>query len=424
MATRIGSTIGVMIAATALIIGMAMVSGTSGDSKNEESSRQVPITVSTMTVRSEESYEVVRSYTGVIRAARVSEIGFERMAKLDVINVDEGHRVNKAQPLARLDHRNLEVRQSELKASKLSASALLRELTAGPRREEIAAAKAEVERLRAELQFQLASYERYEALAASNSIARQEYDRVRYEKQAAQAAVGNAEQKLSELIAGTRQERIEAQQAVVAQLEASLEHVALEIEKSTLKAPFTGVIARRYHDEGTIVSADSPCFRLIEIDKLEAWVGFPVDVASDFQQGEPHRFLIGTQTVTGRVRVVLPELDPKTRTRTVVFSLETAGIDRIAPSQIVRHEARQSHAAVGFWIPISSLNRGVRGLWTVHVVDSASESLGVVTRRDVEVLHTDGTRAFVRGMLTDGDCVVTSGGHRIVVGQRVTIAGS
>ena len=53
-----------------------------------------------------------------------------------------------------------------------------------------------------------------------------------------------------------------------------------------------------------------------------------------------------------------------------------------------------------------------------------------VARRDVEVLHTEseasltdgvsGNRAFVRGLVAEGDRVITSGTHRIVANQLVT----
>ena len=70
---------------------------------------------------------------------------------------------------------------------------------------------------------------------------------------------------------------------------------------------------------------------------------------------------------------------------------------------------------------------GERGLWSAYVVTlpaspSAQGAGSRVARRDVEVLHTEGDRVLVRGMLQPGDRVIASGTHRIVPGQVVRVS--
>jgi hypothetical protein len=45
----------------------------------------------------------------------------------------------------------------------------------------------------------------------------------------------------------------------------------------------------------------------------------------------------------------------------------------------------------------------------------------VVERRDVELLHSDGDRVYVRGTLSADETVVARGTHRLVHGQRVQV---
>ena len=73
----------------------------------------------------------------------------------------------------------------------------------------------------------------------------------------------------------------------------------------------------------------------------------------------------------------------------------------------------------GFWIPSSTLSRGRRGLWSVLVLQPADDGKQKAQKRDVEVLHTSGDRALVRGTLDDGDVVIASGAHRVAPGQAV-----
>ena len=43
----------------------------------------------------------------------------------------------------------------------------------------------------------------------------------------------------------------------------------------------------------------------------------------------------------------------------------------------------------------------------------------VVERLELEVLHADGERAFVRGTVSGDERIVVTGAHRLVPGQRV-----
>ncbi|MFN3237356.1 MAG: hypothetical protein ACE37D_09865, partial [Pseudomonadales bacterium] len=79
-------------------------------------------------------------------------------------------------------------------------------------------------------------------------------------------------------------------------------------------------------------------------------------------------------------------------------------------------------AAEGYWVPISALAESQRGLWSVLVVEPASEGEHTVESRLVEILHRGDRAVYVRGTLQDGDLIVASGTGRIVPGQSVSIA--
>ena len=64
----------------------------------------------------------------------------------------------------------------------------------------------------------------------------------------------------------------------------------------------------------------------------------------------------------------------------------------------------------------------MRGLWAVYVADAADGETAVLERRELEVLHQEADRVFVRGTLADGERVVVGGRHRLVPGQRVRVA--
>lgn len=157
-----------------------------------------------------------------------------------------------------------------------------------------------------------------------------------------------------------------------------------------------------------------PVFDLVEDGALEAWIGIPASMWQRIRKGEPHRLLVLDQYYEARVIGPLPELDAATRTRTVVFRFEPSAAASLVPEQVVRVQLTRTVPTDGFWIPISALTAAPRGLWDCYTVTE-----GRAEHRSVELLHTDGERALVRGTIGDGEQIISDGAHRIVEGQRV-----
>jgi RND family efflux transporter MFP subunit len=195
----------------------------------------------------------------------------------------------------------------------------------------------------------------------------------------------------------------------------------VDLADSQLRAPFDGTIAERYVDEGTVAARGTPVLRILDEDSLEAWIGLPPEAVAGIEIGQQHQLRIQGREYPAAVSGILPELDPRTRTRRIVFRLAESRDDLVA-GQVVRmsHAARQPDS--GYWLPVGALTRGDRGLWSVLAVVPATQAgAAFVERRDVELLHAEGNRVFVRGTLLAGERVVASGTHRLVPGQRVDV---
>jgi hypothetical protein len=136
-------------------------------------------------------------------------------------------------------------------------------------------------------------------------------------------------------------------------------------------------------------------------------------------EGERHELTVEGRSYGAVVNAVLPELDPATRTRTVVFELDDTAAYEVVSGQVVRLDIAETISATGYWLPTAALSHGNRGLWSVLAVESDEAGNGTVARRDVEVLRTDDERVLVRGTLRPKDRIVTGGAHRVVPGQKV-----
>ena len=395
------------------------------ESKTSPSVSLIP--VETTIIKPVKSYQVFRTYTGTIVSRRSSALSFELAGKLTNIIVDEGDRVESAIALAFLDTSTLKIKQRELLAQRKQMVAQLKEMQAGTRGETIAAARASVRQLKTELELAHQKSDRRKKLYTEGAISQEQRDEAVNEVATVQARVDREQSQLDELLAGTRSERIEAQQALIEQQDIKIANLELELEKSVLKAPFTGRISARLVDEGTVVEAGQSIFRLVEDRNLEAHIGVPVTTASQIRIGETLPLQIGRKSYQAKVSSILPELDPNTRTLTIILRLKQGAVTEVFSGQVARLQLTETINTSGYWLPTTALVEGQRGLWSCYVLgkreDIASENKSVfqVEQKTIEILYTQSDRNLVRGTLQPNNQVIIDGIHRLVPGQLVTV---
>ena len=391
-------------------------------SSPQETTEINAVSVETITLESASGYEITRRYTGEITARRSSELGLERGGELTDVYVEEGDRVAKGDALAKLDTRNLQAQRKQLEARRNRALAQLQQLETGARKEEIDAAKARVRNLEKELDLKQSQRSRREFLYQEGAISQEQRDEFATQAEALTARLDEAKSQLQELLNGTRKEEIIAQQATVQELEASIQEIDVTLSKSILKAPFNGIISKRHIDEGTVIQSGQSVIRLVENAVPEARIGLPVEMTNELEIGSSQTVTIDSKTYSATVRAILPEVDPETRTQVVILELDQSAILETHPGQTVRLTRTKTIDSEGYWLPLSALTKGIRGLWTAYVVVESADGKGwEVQQQAVEILHQDEDRAYVRGTLQPHDRIIANGTHRLVPGQTVSV---
>ncbi len=417
--------INIFISAFLLIVVTPGARNILGFSTNKEAEKleNTILPVQSVEIEKVDAYSVKRNYSGKISANRTSELGFERSGQILKIFVEEGDKVVRGTPLAYLDTRSLKAQERELIAQRAQAKARLRELKAGPRSQTIEASRASVRDLEAQLNLAQRKKQRRQQLFSQGAISNEQLDEVTFEKRRIRARLEEAQSRLNELLAGTRPEIIQGQQARVERLNASLENLRIELEKSILRSPFDGTISLRRVDEGSAVSASQPVLRLVENRKIEAKIGIPVTTASQIKIGSSQDLEVNGENYPAVVTSLLPELDSRNRTVTVVLTLDRNKFQNIWPGQVAKLEVTENIAGTGYWVPTTALVRGTRGLWSAYVLgdrEPGKQDTFKLTRKYVEVIHAESDRVFVRGTLEPKDRIVINGTHRLVPGQLVT----
>ena len=400
------------------------LAGETGATQADAGATQTILPVNTQQMLHVDSIEQTRTYTGTVRAHRTSDLAFETTGKIIEVLVNDGDQVEAGQVIARLDTDTSTAQQVATLAKLDQSRFLMSELDAGPRKQQIAAAEADTAAAKSEYENAKIRAKRREELAKNNAIPVEEYEQAKFDVRSTKARWQSAFERLSELRAGTRQEQLSAQQATVAQLEASAKEMQVMIDKSTLVAPYAGTIIKHYLDPGSIAQPSTPVCKLVEQGKLEAWIGLPMNVAAETKVGQQYRVVIGNKSYEVTASAKIKELDTNTRTQAVMFKFAPEATETIVPGQLCQIKITSKVATAGYWVPNTAITRGVRGLSSLMtlVPDADQPELYRVCRCDVEIIKTDSQRVLVNGTISNGDLVVADGVHRIAIGQLVSLA--
>ena len=167
----------------------------------------------------------------------------------------------------------IQLEASELLARRDQAKALLDELKAGPRKEELAAAKSDWQAAAAELEFAQADAKRIAKLFEENAIAAAERDRAITRAASLERSVEAAKSRYDLLLAGTRPERI-------AQAEAQLAEIESNLRETTITAPTNSVLEVLHVKPGDVAAPNRPLATLlltnatwVRVYVPEPWLG-------------------------------------------------------------------------------------------------------------------------------------------------------
>lgn len=177
---------------------------------------------------------------------------------------------------------------------------------------------------------------------AGQVLATLEDDEARLAVQAARAEAEEARadfarmEELLEKEVATQAQHDESR-SVKERAEAALARAELELARTRVRAPFSGVVSRRYIRVGELVQDGSPLFRVTAMAPLRARLLVPENRVAAFRSGSPVE-LTGLNGRATRARVLLvgPTVDPGSGTREVLIEIDEP--DGLRPGATVTAE--------------------------------------------------------------------------------------
>lgn len=368
-----------------------------------------------------------------------------------VPDIDIGRRVAKDEKLIELDVPDLHAqkRQKEALLEQARRQKVQVEETRQVLTREVQEAQEQEKRHEAEHAFFLTTLDRITKLVATDSVTRERQDEVKRQLEAAAAAmqVGKAQTETKRAKLEALKADLHVAQSRIEVAEADLHNISVLIGYATLRAPFDGVITRRWVDRGAMIKdASAPLLTVVHADTVRILLDMPErhvplvnatehnpneDGAGDLvtvripalaEVGQETRPLSRGGEFTGHVTRVASVLDPVTRTMRTEVHLDNRG-GHLRPGMTGTATVLLDERYNALTIPSTALVRRGTETEIFYVADLTGDPpRGTVCRARVELGLDDGQRVEIRsskpeldstfriiakgnGVIRDGDVV-------------------
>jgi multidrug resistance efflux pump len=200
----------------------------------------------------------------IIAPARVEPVreavalAFETGGRIVSIEVEEGQSVTAGQVIARLDDRFAKARVAAAQAAVAGAQANYLLARRGPRREDLVAAKAELDAATVAAAHRNAEQARSDKLGAAGALADSVVAGDDAAARVAEANAAGATARYQALVHGSRAEQIAVAAAQLDGAQAELDAAKVSLDQTVLRAPWNGVVLRRFAQVGALVTTIDP----------------------------------------------------------------------------------------------------------------------------------------------------------------------
>ncbi|MEM8504785.1 MAG: biotin/lipoyl-binding protein [Cyanobacteria bacterium P01_D01_bin.1] len=263
-----------------LLIGVGSVSlwqvFTAGSAPTAESSTEAPPpkSVETTALTSGTGNRQVR-LLGQVEAGESATLSPQLDGTVQSVLVREGDRVTPGMVVAVLDDADSRLALAEARARLAQESSNLARLQVGTRPEIIAQREAELDSARTrELEAQ-DNLQRIADLTEEGALSQRDLIEARAEASAARSERYRVVAILAEAQAGATEEEINAQQGLVDAANAAVEQAQLGMQRTEIKAAFSGVVQSREVDPGDYVEVSDSVLTIVSDRTLDVFLELP-----------------------------------------------------------------------------------------------------------------------------------------------------
>jgi RND family efflux transporter MFP subunit len=365
----------------------------------------------------------VRTFPGKVEASKQVELAFQVSGRLDKLPVKEGDTVAKGDVIAQLRQADFEARLQTVQGDLGRARAALRALQSGERPEQQLRLEAQVRAAEATLANARTEFNRQDRLFQTRSTSRADFERAQTALRVAQEELTAARQSLEK---GTtaREEDIEAAEAAVRGLEGRVVEAKIQLDDATLRAPYDGVIAKRFVEQNQTIRASEPVVKFKDMEEIDVAVDVPETVmAADIRSADIVELLAEFSGAPGlqfpvHITEVAQTADPTTQTFRVRVAMKVPPDIKLLPGMTARVTVTYRRASVlgdRILVPVAAVLKDAAGAQVAWVLGPEQ----TVSRRPVKLGEPTGGRVEIIDGLQPGDRIVVAGVPFLRDGMKV-----
>lgn len=376
-----------------------------------------------------------QSFVGSFEPVRRSVVGSAVEERIEEVFVEEGDFVdiNSDRLLVKLRHDTIDIAVESARIELELREKALEELSATIPAE-IEAARAEVARLNAELQYARKVYDRTQSLGSSMS--KKEVEEAVSQFHSATQAINGARAQLQRLEA-TSDVRLAIAQGNIARQQSELRRNQDLQEKHSVATPFSGYVSRRMVERGNWVARGTPLVEIVQVDPIQLRIQVPQEYAVTLQRSfdlatedQPLTAEIEIDSIEeplqGTVFRIVPDADSRTRALPVIIRVANPstrdsgdGGHLLKPGLLARASLHIGKGERVLMVPKDALVLN-QGATSIYLVDR-SAGKPVVRQHSVQTGNSSGNWIEITGDVREDDTVVVQGNERLRDGETVEI---
>lgn len=198
--------------------------------------------------------------------------------------------------------------------------------------------------------------------------------------------------------------------------QADFDLIKAQIDKTEIKAPFSGIVGLRSVSEGSYVTTSTVIARLQNFSNLKVDFSIPERYSASVKNGDELEFKISgsTNLFKAKVYAIDPKIDPGTRTLKI-RAVCSSSYKELVPGAFAEVELNLKQINDAILIPTVAIVPELKGQ-SVYLYKN-----GVSVPQKVEVGIREAERVQITSGLSKGDTVITSGILQIRPNSKVKI---
>ena len=218
----------------------------------------------------------------------------------------------------------------------------------------------------------------------------------------------------------TTQNSVELARAAVAAAAAQLDMAHIALGDTTIKAPLSGVVSKRYVQAGDKLSADTPVMAIVNLRQLTLEASVPASDIPHVHVGQDVQFRVDgfdQRNFTGKVARINPTTEPGSRAMLVYISVDNAD-GTLRGGMFAKGQITTEKTAPKPLLPLAALRKDAANQDVVYRIDN-----GTVTAQPVRLglRNEDDALVEVLGGLAPGAVVLAAPLDGVKPGSKVKL---